>query len=154
MRIRLGAWGARLLRSHEPDDAREPEPVPEPPEPPPDPHPEPAPPPSEPPEPIAERQPEPVLVALPPLEPEPEAGQEPEPEVFPLVLRDQTPHAWNLWELERIATETVHKDPGHSEERALLLLHMRQFATAAGDLPLEFDPLVREAFGADLAGIA
>ena len=30
-------------------------------------------------------------------------------------------------------------------------MHMRQFANAAGDLPAEFDPLVREAFGSDLA---
>jgi hypothetical protein len=28
---------------------------------------------------------------------------------------------------------------------------MRQFANASGDLPAEFDPLVREAFGPDLA---
>ena len=41
-----------------------------------------------------------------------------------------------------------------AEERALLLLHMRQFADASGDLPVEFDPLVREAFGSDLAELA
>ena len=28
---------------------------------------------------------------------------------------------------------------------------MRQFADASGELPVEFDSLVREAFGADLA---
>jgi hypothetical protein len=38
-----------------------------------------------------------------------------------------------------------------AEERTLLLLHMREFSDAAGNLPLEFDPLVRDAFGADLA---
>ena len=40
-----------------------------------------------------------------------------------------------------------------AEERALLLLHLREFADASGDLPVEFDSLVRDAFGADLAGL-
>ena len=35
----------------------------------------------------------------------------------------------------------------------MLLLHLREFADASGDLPVEFDPLVRDAFGADLAGL-
>ena len=42
-------------------------------------------------------------------------------------------------------------DPS-AEERTLLLVSLRQFANASGDLPLEFDALVRDAFGADLAG--
>jgi hypothetical protein len=42
-------------------------------------------------------------------------------------------------------------DPEQVEERALLLLNLREFASAAGELPSNFDPLVREAFGADLA---
>ena len=41
-----------------------------------------------------------------------------------------------------------------AEERALLLVHLREFANASGDLPVEFDGLVRDAFGADLAGLA
>ena len=40
-----------------------------------------------------------------------------------------------------------------AEERALLLVHLREFADASGDLPVEFDELVRDAFGADLAGL-
>jgi len=41
-----------------------------------------------------------------------------------------------------------------AEERTLLMMHLREFADASGDLPVEFDPLVRDAFGAGLAGIA
>ncbi len=59
--------------------------------------------------------------------------------------------AWNLWELERLAATIDGPD---SEERSLLLLHLREFAEPAGNLPREFDPLVREAFGADLAEFA
>ena len=45
-------------------------------------------------------------------------------------------------------------DAAAAEERALLLVHLREFANASGDLPVEFDELVRDAFGADLAGLA
>jgi hypothetical protein len=69
--------------------------------------------------------------------------------VIPLALHDSTPRAWNLWELERLADE--NDGEARAEERTLLLLHMRQFADASGELPVEFDSLVREAFGADLA---
>jgi outer membrane biosynthesis protein TonB len=106
-------------------------------------------------EPEPEPEPQPVLAAVPPppeREPEPEPDPEPEPEpaVVPLALRDPTPRAWNLWKLEELAANK-DGDPARVEERALLLLHMRQFASAAGELPAEFDPLVREAFGSDLA---
>jgi len=122
------------------------------------------------PEPVSEREPEPTTqtvvtpepepepapepaIALVPSPPEPQPAPEPEPEplpaVVPLALRDPTPRSWNLWELERLANgEAV------SEERRLLLLHLRQFADPSGDLPVEFDPLVRDAFGARLAGLA
>ena len=79
-------------------------------------------------------------------------GTEPEPAVVPLVLRDSSPRTWNLWELERLA-ETMNGDDIAAEERGLLLLHLREFADASGDLPVEFDSLVRDAFGADLAGL-
>jgi hypothetical protein len=68
----------------------------------------------------------------------------------PLALRDPTPRAWNIWDLEQLAS-TLDGDPEKVEGRSLLLLHLRQFASAAGELPSNFDPLVREAFGADLA---
>jgi hypothetical protein len=107
------------------------------------------------PEPEPELEPAPVLVAAPEPEPEPEPDPEPAPEpaAIPLVLRDSTPRTWNLWELERLA-ETLNGDDSAAEERALLLLHLREFADASGDLPIEFDPLVRESFGAGLAGVA
>jgi hypothetical protein len=86
------------------------------------------------------------VAAPPPPEPEPE----PEPTVVPLVLRDSTPRTWNIWELERLA-ETLNGDDPAAEERTLLLLHLREFADASGDLPVEFDSLVRDAFGPGLA---
>jgi hypothetical protein len=106
-------------------------------------------------EPEPEPEPVPVLAAVPPPvehEPEPEPKPEPEPgpAVVPLALCDPTPRAWNLWRLEELAA-SKDGDPTRIEERGLLLLHMRQFASPAGELPTEFDPLVREAFGSDLA---
>ena len=122
----------------------------------PEPDPEPAPEPTPEPEPEPERRPELAAVPPPPPEPEPEPEPEPDPEpapaVVPLVLRDTTPRTWNIWELERLA-ETMDGDAA-AEERALLLVHLREFANASGDLPVEFDELVRDAFGADLAGLA
>jgi len=122
-------------RQPEPDPERAPEPTPEP-----EPEPEP------------ERRPELAAVPPPSPEPEPEPEPDPEPAVVPLVLRDTTPRTWNIWELERLA-ETMDGDAA-AEERALLLVHLREFANASGDLPVEFDELVRDAFGADLAGLA
>jgi len=120
----------------------------------PEPDPEPAPEPTPEPEPEPERRPELAAVPPPPPEPEPEPEPDPEPApaVVPLVLRDTTPRTWNIWELERLA-ETMDGDAA-AEERALLLVHLREFANASGDLPVEFDELVRDAFGADLAGLA
>jgi hypothetical protein len=165
---RAGALGARMF-----DKSAEPEPVAEEPRPEPErqaepelvaEEPEPGPEPE--PEPVAEVEPEPepepkpvlVAVAPPPPEPEPQPEPEPEPEPAPqvvqLVLRDSTPREWNIWELERLAAESDGGDPAQSEERALLLMHMRQFASPSGDLPLEFDPLIREAFGARLGELS
>jgi hypothetical protein len=112
-------------------------------------HPEPEP--ATEPEPERQPEPEPVLASVPTPEPEPspEPSHEPEPAVVPLALRDPSPRAWNLWDLERLAAE-MNSD-SRAEERTLLLMHMREFADPSGDLPLEFDPLVRDAFGAGLA---
>jgi hypothetical protein len=131
----------------------EPDAVAEPPAP--EPTPEPEPPPEPEPDTEPEPEPEPILAVVPPPpEPEPEPQPEPEPEpkaeVVPLALRDPTPRAWNIWDLEQLAS-TLDGDPEKVEERSLLLLHLREFASAAGELPSNFDPLVREAFGADLA---
>jgi hypothetical protein len=94
------------------------------------------------------------LFEAPDPEPEREPAPEPEPEpaVVPLALSDPGPRAWNLWELERLA-EKMNGD-SRTEERLLLLLNMREFADPSGKLPLEFDPLVRDAFGAGLAELA
>ena len=60
--------------------------------------------------------------------------------------------AWNLWELDRLAREMDGDD--RAEERRLLLLHLRDFADASGQLPAEFDPLVREVFETRLSELA
>lgn len=80
--------------------------------------------------------------AEPPLEPAAERPGSP----------GEAPRAWNLWELERLAEEL--NGGSRAEERALLLLHLRDVADASGHLPVEFDPLVREAFGEGLAELA
>ena len=41
--------------------------------------------------------------------------------------------------------ETKHR-PERRDEFAYLFLHLREFATADGSLPTEFDGLVRESF--------
>ena len=109
------------------------------------------------PEPTPEPQPEakPVLTIAPPPPPQPPPATEPEtsaePEVVvPLVRRDSTPREWNVWDLERIAGEQEGRNPALHEERALLLMSLRQFANASGDLPVDFDALIREAFGSAL----
>jgi hypothetical protein len=109
------------------------------------------------PEPTPEPQPEakPVLTIAPSPPPQPPPATEPEtsaePEVVvPLVRRDSTPREWNVWDLERIAGEQEGRNPALHEERALLLMSLRQFANASGDLPVDFDALIREAFGSAL----
>jgi hypothetical protein len=59
--------------------------------------------------------------------------------------------AWNLWELERLARAGTGTSAVLDEERCYLLIYLRQFASADGMLPVQFDPLVREAF-AELLG--
>lgn len=70
----------------------------------------------------------------------PKAGM-PEREVRPLV--DAPAREWNLWELERAVRESPSE---RREEWNALLIHLREFANADGDLPREFDGLVRESF--------
>ena len=60
--------------------------------------------------------------------------------------------AWNLWELERLAQDLDGDD--RAQERKLLLLHLRDVADTSGHLPPEFDPLVRDVFGARLTELA
>ena len=57
------------------------------------------------------------------------------------------PRRWNLWDLERRARDEAQNDPLRYEEWSYLFVHLRQFATPDGSLPVEFDDLVRESFG-------
>ena len=123
----------------------------------------PAPPaPSEPaaePVPVAEQLPaaEPPPAAAPPLAPVPAPPPEPEPvavpegaEVVSIGVGAQ-PREWNVWELDRITRELSGADPALDEERGFLLVYLREFADPGGQLPVDFDGLVRESFG-DLLG--
>jgi hypothetical protein len=84
------------------------------------------------------RRPQPPGAAPPPPEPEPE----------PLVTGP--PREWNLWEVHRAVRDA--QDEERREEWSALLIHLREFANPDGDLPVEFDGLVRESFGAVLVG--
>jgi hypothetical protein len=72
----------------------------------------------------------------------------PEPEPEPATVSAGPPREWNLWELQH-AVRDAADDPRH-EEWIALLIHLREFANADGDLPIEFDGLVRESFGSIL----
>ena len=104
------------------------------------------------PEPVPTPEP-PLIAAVPPPpepEPEPEAEPEPEPEPEPAVAYlpvKEEPRAWNLWELERAARDHASDDVARNEERAYLLMYLREFAGPDGTLPADFDGLVRDAFG-------
>jgi len=136
---------------------RRPEPVPEPEL---EPAPEPIPPAAE--LEAAAPAPEPELRAVPEPEPEPEAEPErpqlevvPEPEAEPepepprvvSLPLSGTPREWNVWELERVARSNTGRDAAKDEELSYLLVYLREFATAEGTLPVDFDGLVRESFG-------
>lgn len=146
---RLGAWlaGRRQEAAGEPAAEHPPIPVPEP-EPP---APEPAPPAPEPQPPTPEPGEPPQLRAVPAPEPEPEpepeVAQEPAPEPVARLPLNGAPREWNVWELERLAREAEGRDSKRDEELGFLLLELRQFANADGQLPVGFDPVVRESFG-------
>ena len=72
----------------------------------------------------------------------------PPPEPEPVTASAGPPREWNLWELQRAVREAAD-DPRH-EEWTALLIHLREFSNADGDLPIEFDGLVRESFGSIL----
>jgi hypothetical protein len=129
---------ARRAEEHPPVPTPEPEP------------PEPAPPAPEPQPPTPEPgDPPPQLRSVPPPEPEPEPTLErlEQQPVVQLPVDGAEPRAWNIWELERLAGEAEGLDPAQDEELDFLLLELRQFANADGQLPVEFDQVVRESFG-------
>ena len=91
----------------------------------------------------------------PPAEPppaEPPPVREPD-RVVAFAPRANGPHRWNLWDLERVAREGEGADAARDEERVVLLMELRQFASADGMLPESFDGLVRESFS-ELIGYA
>jgi outer membrane biosynthesis protein TonB len=105
------------------------------------------------PEPVPVPTPAPPRIAVaPPPEPEPEPelepGPEPEPEPTVSYLpTSAAPREWNLWELERASRDHATDDVARNEERAYLLMYLREFAGPDGTLPADFDGLVRDAFG-------
>jgi hypothetical protein len=78
----------------------------------------------------------------------------PEPETKAEEAAPAVPREWNLWELERVARNHTTDDVPANEERAYLLLYLREFAGSDGTLPADFDGLVRDAFGDLLNGVA
>ena len=54
---------------------------------------------------------------------------------------------WNLRDLERAARDAAGDDAERDEERAFLLMYLRDFAGPDGSLPATFDELVRDSFG-------
>jgi hypothetical protein len=100
-----------------------------------------------------EPRPEPsriVAVPPPPPEPEPEPDRPSEPgagRVVAFLPANDDPREWNLWELERAARDHATDDVVRNEERSYLLMYLREFAGPDGVLPMDFDGLVRDAFG-------
>lgn len=105
------------------------------------------------PEPEPEPQPERVLAPVPDLEPEPAPEPEPEPEPAPAAATvvpigvSALPRQWNIWDLERLTREASGGDAILDEERSFLLMYLREFAGPDGELPIDFDGLVRDSFG-------
>jgi hypothetical protein len=84
-------------------------------------------------------EPEPAAPFLPARPP----AASPTPDIFELPAPGRE---WNVWELERRARERAGEDPVRDEEWSYLLMYLREFANADGNLPRDFDPLVRESF--------
>jgi hypothetical protein len=93
--------------------------------------------------------PVPRAAAPPPPRP-PTVEPPPPPPVEPPRIPAGAPRSWNLWELERTARGLAGQDVAADEERQYMLLYLRDFASADGKLPIDFDPLVREVFGEEL----
>lgn len=54
---------------------------------------------------------------------------------------------WNIWQLERLLAAQAKPDPERDYERSMMLVYLRDFADSDGQLPPQFDELVRESFG-------
>lgn len=76
----------------------------------------------------------------------PEApSADPEPAPAPVAEPEPEPRAWNVWDLQRRLQSQAGSAAG--DELAYLLLYLREYASPDGDLPVEFDALVRDSFG-------
>ena len=51
---------------------------------------------------------------------------------------------WNRFELQHAARATAGHNPDRDDEIGYLLLYLRDFADASGDLSTDSDPFVRE----------
>lgn len=105
------------------------------------------------PEPESAAEPEQALaesVAEPVPEPErelvPELESVPEPMLDVAIYDEDDEREWNLWELERLASERQGEDPARDEEWAFLPMYLRDFANPDGALPVDFHTLVRDSF--------
>jgi hypothetical protein len=56
-----------------------------------------------------------------------------------------------VWELERATQSDPSPDSDRAYERTVLLMFLRDYASSDGQLPPEFDELVRDAFSELLA---
>lgn len=54
---------------------------------------------------------------------------------------------WNIWQLERLLAAQTKPNPERDYERSMMLVYLREFADSDGQLPPQFDELVRESFG-------
>jgi len=72
-------------------------------------------------------------------------AQPPPPEAASAPPPPPAPREWNLWELERRARDYAG-NAACDEEWTALFVHLRRFADTGGQLPEEFDGLVRESF--------
>ena len=83
----------------------------------------------------------------PEVQPEPEQEPAPEPQTVVPIGVSAVPRQWNLFELERLTRERAGGNVVQDEERQFLLMYLREFADADGQLPIDFDGLVRDSFG-------
>jgi len=144
MRVRVPS----MIRSGRRSTEHPPTPLPEPESPPPEPAPpapDPEPPAPDPGAPIPELR----VVAQARTESESErfGGQVSDSVVTNLPRDRGEPREWNVWELEQLARDAEGQDSTLDEELGFLLLELRPFANAHGELPLSFDPIVRDSFG-------
>jgi hypothetical protein len=82
------------------------------------------------------------LPAEPATAPPPPPPPAPAPALPPGAVTE--PVRWNVWTLDRVLQE---QDPDN-DELGYLVVYLLEYADPSGLLPADFDPLVRESFGA------